>query len=256
LTFDASSSVNFIASFPYAIVEVDPNGADVLVHKISDFAWSTTNDLTVALSNALKLSTKAFAGTKTVNGTECTLHFYVQGSAQLGVSDFLEQDLVPKTWAFAMELKDYVLQSAANSLRIQYAVATGNANAAASGQLTIQGPEPKLQAFVDLAATATFDGNGLSVEVGSFAEADIDLASLFPQVHSQLNAKYDADVKVYLCNSTIEAGSNGFLYTGRSGTGLRLNEVSRNGGPSGDSSSLSVSASLAIATFALLGLLF
>lgn len=260
LTWDAQASDNIIASFPYALIEIDGDKNDVMVHKLTDFLWEMTDDLTTAATVQGQIIVKMFKGSIDINGTTCNIMFSVQTSAVAGVSTYLEQELLPKTWAFVLELQNYTLQAAENSLRMQYAVATGTAQLDDEGKITCQGTEgdvEKLQAYVDIKETATFDGNGISVELESFAEATLDFASLFPTVKAQMDAKYAADFKVYLCNATFESGSNGFTHGGRSGTGKRL-AAATPAGPSGgsDANSLHYGTAMILAMFALVGLLF
>jgi len=250
LTFDASSSSNYIASFPYAIVEVDSNDVDVLVHKISDFTWATTTDLTVAVANAALIGAQAFAGVKVVGTNSVTVKFYAQTSAQVGVSSYLSQDLVPKTWAFAIDISGYVLANATNSLRIVYAVATGSADTSRSASLTVPGTNTNLQVYVDLAASATSAGNTISTNVTDFATASVPVSSLFPDIQTQLTGRYSANAQVYTSNVTFAAGVSAITYAGRSGSGQRISDLRTQ---TADAASLHPVTSLFIAGLSLLG---
>lgn len=225
LDIDVSASANLIASFPYAIVEVDANGADVAVHYIKDLVWSVLE--TVKTTNAqIGVFAYACAGLN-VDGSSFNVSATFQTSVVAGVSNHLRANLLPRAWHHALNVTNYILQDAANSIRIVNAVATGSVDVDLSidGQITCPyGNNPLLQAYADLNATVILGQNTTAdATVTAWTKvSNTSILDLFSDLKSQLNGRFGADFGLYFANVTHPAGENNCTCTGRTATGKRL----------------------------------
>lgn len=225
LNIDVTASANLIASFPYAIVEVDTNGVEVAVHLVKDLVWSVLD--TVKTTNA-KIGVFAYAcAGVNVDGSSFNVSLSLQTSVVAGVSNYLRSNLLPRSWHHALNVTNYVLQDAANSLRIVNAVATGSVDIDLSvdGQLTCPyGNNALLQAYADLNSTVII-GENTTAEASVTAwvkVSDTSILDLFSDLKAQLNNRFGSNFGLYFANVTHPAGEGNCTCTGRTATGKRL----------------------------------
>lgn len=227
---NAAASVNLIASFPYAIVEVDKDGVDVVVHMVKDFTWSVLDSFKAAASASANIGVMAYqCEGDNDDSTKFGVVVGLQTSVVAGVSNWARYNLLPRSWVHSMNITNYVFRTAGNSLRVVQAVATGsvNVNLNTAGSLTLPcDNNPLLQAYADLNATVILkDGTTAQADVSAWAKITNNILDSFPVLKAQLDAKFNTDVSVYLSNVTFPADQGDCTCTGRSATGSRLAEA-------------------------------
>ena len=231
--FQAGASANLIASFPFALVEVDTEGVEVAVHYIKDQTWRLLSGLR-SLKDTIGVVGYTCAGQNN-DSTYFNLTLSLQTSRVAGVSNFLRYNLLPRSWVHAFNVTGYVLRSATNSLRLVQAVATANVAAGVDitvdGKLTCpHGDGELLQAYADLNATVVVDSSTTAnATISAWAVVDSDLADTilddFAALRAQLNAKFNSGFSLYFANITYPQGKGNCSSTGRTATGSRLAEA-------------------------------
>jgi len=207
---DVTSSSGYIANSYIFLTEKNPSGAVVKVQSLAQeivklgsyFDW----DIGGAQSNGgLKWAT--FTGGPTGQSWKINLTFVV--SDVIGVIDYAQAIVSPKSLESIVQITNYPYQNAGNTLSLTIGIATGSANA--QGSIIVSGSSQNKVSFA-VSNTAIVDGSTRSISVSSFSSGDFDTDFGDSNLKAQLDDKYSGNAEIKLVTVTFPAGANNIIY--------------------------------------------